>query len=116
MKKYFILLLTIVLFLPYNLSQACTIIVAGKKATTDGSVLVSHSDGGLDCRLRVIPRFTYKEGEKAPVYWGIQNIDQPLDEYGEIIGYIPQVRETYSYIHSALPHINEHQLCIGARA
>jgi dipeptidase len=113
MKKYFILLLTIVLFLPYNLSQACTIIVAGKKATTDGSVLVSHSDGGLDCRLRVIPRFTYKEGEKAPVYWGIQNIDQPLDEYGEIIGYIPQVRETYSYIHSALPHINEHQLCIG---
>lgn len=95
-----------------NVSSACTIIVAGKKATTDGSVLVSHSDGGSDCRLRVIPSFTYPKGTMAPVYWGIQDI-RPLDSLGEIIGYIPQVEKTFSYIHSALPHINEHQLAIG---
>lgn len=91
----------------------CTVIVAGKDATTDGSVIVSHSDGGEDCRLRVIPKKTFPEDAKAPVYWGIQRVDLPLDDHGEVIGHIPQVRETYSYIHSALPHINEHQLSIG---
>lgn len=94
-------------------SISCTIIVAGKKATVDGSVLVSHSDGGNDCRLRVIPRMTFAKGTMAPVYWGIQDIRPSLDSLGKIIGYIPQVEHTYSYIHSALPHINEFQLAIG---
>lgn len=111
MKK--ILFVTIFLSVWYYSVDACTVIVAGKKATVDGSVLVSHSDGGAECRLSVIPRMSFKEGAKAPVYWGIQDIDKPIDDYGEIIGYIPQVRETYSYIHSALPHINEFQLAIG---
>jgi dipeptidase len=49
----------------------------------------------------------------APVHWGIQDPAYPLDEYGEVIGHIPQVERTYTYIHSAYPHINEHQLAIG---
>lgn len=95
-----------------NKGNSCTVIVAGKKATVDGSVLVSHSDGGADCRLRVIPRMTFPKGSMAPVYWGIQDI-HPMDSLGKIIGYIPQVEKTFSYIHSALPHINEYQLAIG---
>jgi dipeptidase len=111
MKKI-IQIICITITLSYSSSYACTVIVAGKKATVDGSVLVSHSDGGADCRLRVIPRMKFPKGAMAPVYWGIQDI-RPLDSLGKVIGYIPQVQETYSYIHSALPHINEFQLAIG---
>lgn len=109
------LLLMSILFLATSVlrNNACTIIVAGKKATTDGSVIVSHTDAGADCRLRVIPRKKYKKGDMAPVFYGIQQSDQPLNEYGDTLGYIPQVRETYQYIHSAYSHINEFQLAIG---
>ena len=92
---------------------SCTIIVAGKKATTDGSVIVSHSDAGADCRIRIIPRMKFPKGAMAPVYWGIQDPQQPLDSYGDTLGYIPQVEETYRYIHSAYSHINEFQVAIG---
>ena len=110
MKKFGLLLLAVI-----SVSQAfsCTIIAAGKKATKDGSVIVSHTDCGDDCRIRVVPGQTWKKGEMAPVYWGIQRIDLPLGDNGEIIGYIPQVEKTYSYFHSAYPHMNEHQLAIG---
>jgi dipeptidase len=94
-------------------AYTCTIIVAGKKATKDGSVIVSHTDAGADCRIRVIPRMKYAKGAMAPVYWGLQNSQQPLDTYGDTLGFIPQVEETYQYIHSAYSHINEFQLAIG---
>ncbi|MBN1199501.1 MAG: C69 family dipeptidase, partial [Bacteroidales bacterium] len=103
----------LVLLFSYQITFSCTIIVAGKKATTDGSVIVSHSDGGPDCRFRVIPRMHFPEGSMTPVYWGIQNPQQPLDSYGDTLGFIPQVKETYQYIHSAYSHINEFQLAIG---
>jgi len=112
MKKY--LSLFVILIVAGSLDiNACTIIAAGKKATKDGSVLVSHSDGGPDCRFRVIPRMHFPKGAMAPAYWGIQNPQQPLDSYGDTLGFIPQVEETYQYIHSAYSHINEFQLAIG---
>lgn len=112
MKKCLSLFVILMLAGSLN-SSACTIIAAGKKATKDGSVLVSHSDGGPDCRFRVIPRMHFPKGTMTPVYWGIQNPQQPLDSYGDTLGFIPQVEETYQYIHSAYSHINEFQLAIG---
>jgi len=94
-------------------SESCTIIAVGKKASTDGSVLVSHTDAGADTRIRVVHGQTYKSGTMAPVYWGIQDIHRPLNDFGDVIGEIPQVDETYTYIHSAYPHINQHQLAIA---
>lgn len=112
MKKYFLFFL--ILFMAGSFDGiSCTIIAAGKKATKDGSVLVSHSDAGDDCRIRIIPRMQFPKGAMAPVYWGIQNGQQPLDSYGDTLGFIPQVRETYQYIHSAYSHINEFQVAIG---
>ena len=93
--------------------KACTIIVAGKKATIDGSVLNSHTDAGADCRIRVVAGQKFPKGSMAPVYYGIQRVDLPLDDNGEILGYIPQVEQTYTYFQSAYSHINEYQLCIG---
>jgi dipeptidase len=92
---------------------SCTIIAVGKKASADGSVIISHSDAGPDCRLHVVPGATFKSGAMAPVHWGMVNLGRPLGDYGEVIGHIPQVSQTYTYFQSAYSHINEHQLAIG---
>jgi len=94
-------------------TRACTIVAVGKNASADGSVIISHTDCGADNRIRVVHGSTFGEGEMAPVHWGIQDIHRPLDDFGEVIGYIPQVKRTFSYFHSAYPHMNEHQLAIA---
>ena len=91
----------------------CTDIVVGKGASVDGSVITSHTGCGADCRIHVVPAQSYPGGAKAPVFYGIQEVKRPLKDYGEVIGFIPQVEKTFAYIHSAYPHINEHQLAIG---
>jgi len=114
MKKLIIYLSTLMLIVSFvRSSEACTIIVVGKEASKDGSVIISHTDCGDDSRIRLIDGESFQSGAMAPVYWGIQRVDLPLYDFGEVIGHIPQVEETYSYIHSAYPHINEHQLAIG---
>lgn len=107
---YLLILLLLITQLPV---EACTIIAVGKNASADGSVIVSHTDCGPDSRIFVVPRQTFKSGSKAPVYGDIQNAELPLQDDGEILGYIPQVEETYQYVQSAYSHINEFQLGIG---
>ncbi len=110
MKK--LILLSLLFFISMDV-KPCTDIIVGKKASKDGSIMVSHTGCGPDCRVRYIPGQKYKKGEMAPVYFGILEINDSPDNYGEIIGYIPQVEETYGYFHSAYSHMNEHQLAIG---
>jgi dipeptidase len=99
---------------PSILAQdGCTDIIVGKKASTDGSVITSHTGCCEECRVHVVPSQTFKKGEMAPVYYGLQDVRKPLREYGEIIGYIPQVEKTYAYFHSGYSHMNEFQLAIG---
>jgi len=94
-------------------SDACTDIIVGKLASVDGSVITSHTGCAPECRVHVVPAQKFKKGEMAPVYYGLQDVRKPLHQYGEIIGYIPQVERTYAYFHSGYSHINEHQLAIG---
>jgi len=62
----------------------------------------------------VVPAQIFKTGERAPVYWGMQNVRKPFGPpYGEILGYIPQVEKTYAYFHTGYPQMNEYQLAIG---
>lgn len=93
--------------------EGCTIVAVGKKASADGSLILSHTDAGPDSRIYVVPAARHKAGAKAPVYWGITEASRPPRDHGKIIGYIPQVPETYAYFHSAYPHMNEHQLAIA---
>lgn len=113
MKKMKSWLLSLILLLVFYQGEACTVLVAGKKATVDGSVLNSHTDAGADCRIRVVPGQSFAKGTMAPVYYGIQRVDLPLEDNGKILGYIPQVECTFTYFQSAYSHINEYQLCIG---
>ena len=93
--------------------DGCTVIAVGKKASADGSLILSHTDAGPDSRVFVVPAARHKAGAEAPVYWGIQDAGRPLRDDGDVLGTIPQVSETYAYIHSAYPHLNEHQLAIA---
>ena len=111
--KIFALLTVAILVLGPIRSEACTLMAAGKKATKDGSVMVSHTDTGPDSRIYRVPARRFKPGSKAPVYLDIQDASRPLLDDGRVIGYIPQVERTFAYFHSAYSHINEHQLAIG---
>ncbi len=53
--------------------EGCTVIAVGKKASADGSLILSHTDAGPDSRIFVVPAARHKAGETAPVYWGIQD-------------------------------------------
>ncbi len=92
---------------------ACTVIAVGKDASVDGSVIVSHSDAGLNSRIHVVHGRTHTAGETAPVHWGIQDPTRPLGDFGEVLGTIPQVARTFTYFHSAYSQMNEHQLAIA---
>jgi len=50
---------------------ACTDIIVGKKASTDGSVITSHTGACDNCRVHVVPARTFEKGTMAPVYYGI---------------------------------------------
>jgi dipeptidase len=94
-------------------TNSCTDIIVGKDASVDGSVITSHTGCCPECRVHVVPAQTFKNGEKAPVYYGLQDVKKPLHEYGKIIGYIPQVEKTFAYFHTGYPQMNEYQLAIG---
>jgi dipeptidase len=100
--------------------DGCTIITAGRLATTDGSVITSQSDACSECRIHVVPGQVHPPGSQAPVHWGMiyYGRDDPrggraLGNYGEIIGEIPQVPRTYTYFHTGYSIINEHQVAIA---
>ncbi len=93
--------------------EGCTIIAVGRKASTDGSLILSHTDAGPDSRIFVVPAARHKPGALAAVRWGIQDPARPLRGDGEVLGHIPQAPETYAYIQSAYPHMNEYQLAIA---
>ena len=113
-KSHYVIMVLLAAFLvSVPRVYSCTIIAAGKKATADGSVIISHTDTGPDSRIYYVPGATFRAGEKAPVYWGIQDADRPLEDDGEVLGYIPQVSKTYGYFHSAYSHMNEVQLGIA---
>lgn len=92
---------------------ACTFIAVGKKATADGSVIISHTDTGPDSRIFYVPGKTFRKGDMAPIFAGIQDASLPLNDDGKILGYPPQVEQTYGYFQSAYSHINEYQLGIA---
>ena len=94
-------------------TDACTDIVVGRLASSDGSVITSHTGCGPECRVHVVHGRKHEAGEMTPVYYGLQDVRKPLREYGEILGMIPQAEQTYTYFHSAYPQMNEHQLAIG---
>ena len=96
------LLLTLIGIGSYATADACTNLIAGKKATTDGSVMITYAadSHNLYGELTHTPRAKHKKGEmRKVVEW---DTNKPLGE-------IPQPEETYSVI----GNMNEYQVAIG---
>ena len=103
--------------------DACTVIMVGKDASTDGSVMSTHAAdcGVCDFIWRHIPAADHKPTEKRRLY----NIDQirtwPPAEGGKWAAVlkdptaveIPQAPHTYGYHHSIFGYMNDQQLAIG---
>ena len=100
MKKFIGLLLAFQISIPLIFS--CTNFLIGKKASTDGSTMISYSADSYNLygELYHWPAKQYSPGEMLKVYeW----------DTGKYLGEIPQALQTYNVI----GNMNEHQLAIG---
>lgn len=93
---------SLVLFLLSSSASACTTIVASRAATSDGSVMVSHSndgDGATVGNLRTVPSAAWSLPQERHVSGGS----------------VPQVPHTFSYFTKVggYASINEHQVALA---
>lgn len=95
---------------------SCTSIMVGKKASSDGSVMTAHAcDSYYRTYVTIEPRKTFKSGELEPYYFNVLHKEEPWDprrvkETGKIV---PPKSETYRFVNTAYPCMNEKQLAIG---
>lgn len=94
-------------------ARGCTTMGAGRQATADGSVLVTHScDGWYDQRLRVIRGCDHAPGETVDIYNVMCHANHPAEPLRKV-GQVPQAARTYTYFQIAYPFMNERQVIIG---
>ena len=96
-------------------AESCTSIMVGRLASTDGSVMTSHTcDGNYRTWVDIYPRSKYEKGTMHPVYWGMLHTEEAWD-MSKVTkkGEIPEAEETYAYLNTAYPCMNEKQLAIG---
>ncbi|MCR5547803.1 MAG: C69 family dipeptidase [Bacteroidales bacterium] len=93
----------------------CTSLIAGRLATTDGSVITSHTcDGTSHTWVNIVPAADHKKGEMTPLRKNWRKTRFVTDTVGiKVVGEIPQVRHTYSYVNTGYPCLNEKQVGIG---
>lgn len=95
--------------------ENCTTIMVGRLASTDGSVMTSHTcDGPYRTWLEIIPHKKNEKGTMHPVYWGTLHTEAGWDMTNVTKkGEIPEAEETFAYLSTAYPCMNEKQLAIG---
>jgi dipeptidase len=94
----------------------CTSIMVGHQATTDGSVITSHTcDGFYRTWITISAHRTNPPESIETIYKGRRfRPKSPSDVKNlEIAGEIPEVEESYAFLDTAYPCLNEHQLGIG---
>jgi dipeptidase len=104
-------------------SEGCTVIMVGREASTDGSVMSTHAAdcGVCDFTWRHVPAADHKPAEKRKLY-RIDQIrtwppseglkwDMVLKDFTGVE--IPQVAHTYGYHHSIFAYMNDQQLAIA---
>jgi dipeptidase len=118
----------------YIPAQGCTALAVGRKATKDGSTMVTHGNDCPSCdfRLAYVPARTYPAGSMMPVYMAKNDYPRYVGNRSATysaeklekrfpfswpetkpMGEIPQVESTYAYYDGAYGIMNEHQLGIG---
>lgn len=129
------LLAAVIALVGISNAVACTTFAVGRQATTDGSVMATHSnDGGgtTDPRLVKIPARDFAPGSLRPIYASPENYPRYVgyerqasayfpencqagpghcDSF-EPLGYIPQVNHTFSYFEATYGTMNEKQVSL----
>ena len=107
---------TVPLYGQDHTDDSCTDIVVGKLASTDGSVITSHTDDSHRTRswIDVQPHRKNAAGSGVPMYRRLPCDSLAMPTYvHRLIGSIPQMEETFGYINTAYPCMNEVQVGIG---
>jgi dipeptidase len=104
-------------------AESCTSILVGKDASTDGSVMTTHTcDCGVcDWTWRHVPAADHKPGSTRRILHISQYKSWPPSEglkwdlvKKDYAGFdIPEVPHTYSYHHGMFGYMNENQVAIG---
>lgn len=94
---------------------SCTSIMVGRAASTDGSVMTSHTcDGNYRTWIDVRPARQNEPGATNVVVTGRLHNAYPGDRRGvEVRGEIGETPESFAFINTAYPAMNEHQVGIG---
>lgn len=103
--------------------DGCTVVIVGKDASVDGSVMTTHT---CDCSFcdwtwRYVPAATHKPDAMRKIYHISQYKTWPPEEGLKWEKYkddytgleIPQVPHTYAYLHGSFGYMNNQQLAIG---
>src|SRR5512143_358995 len=95
--------------------DSCTSIQVGRLATVDGSVITCHTcDGPYRQWVNIMPHQKWPEKAMNKIYSGKMHTETPTDLRGIVqTGEIPQVPETYRFLNTAYPALNEAGLAIG---
>ncbi len=103
--------------------EACTSVLVGKAASTDGSTMTTHTcDCGIcDWTWRHVAAADHKPGSTRRIYHISQYKTWPPSEglkwdlvKKDYAGFdIPEIPRTYAYHHGMFGYMNEHQVAIG---
>ena len=94
----------------------CTSIMVGRSATTDGSVITSHTcDSWYRTWMQWVPAQDYARDTVMDVYEGRMHTEYPSSMDGvKVKGQVIQpAGHTYRFLDTAYPCLNEHQLAMG---
>lgn len=94
---------------------SCTSIMVGKSASTDGSVITSHTcDSWYRTWFNIVSAKDWNDKDSTAIYDGKMHTQSPEDSTKMYqTGKIPQVKHTYRFLDSAYPCLNEKQLAMG---
>jgi dipeptidase len=95
--------------------DSCTSIEVGRLATVDGSVITCHTcDGPYRQWVNIVPHQKWPDKSTNKIYSGKMHTETPTDLRGILqTGEIPQVPETFRFLNTAYPALNEAGLAIG---
>ena len=121
MKRSLVAILVMALTITINaqsverMTESCTSIMVGKSASTDGSVITSHTcDARYRTWMAVVPARDYERDTVTAVYRNRFHTQSAADSTGmPRLGVIPQARHTYRFLDTAYPCLNEKQLAMG---
>ena len=90
--------------------DACTILGIGRKATKDGSAIITHNDDSsvANYPLRIVPAQDWPDGAVRKI---VANAHTP--EGGNALATMPQVKHTFRYFASRYSFMNEKGVAIA---